>query len=348
MIEFFDFQAKPASAWITVNRGCNFRCKWCYGQSTFFDPNDNMTLELAKHLVVIAKESGINYFTLIGGEPTIWEPLDDFISFCKSTCVKLGMITNGYRFCDNHFWEAYSKNPCDSVGVSVKSGNRSSFIEATGVDCYEETMVGIKRVMSLYNTGFSTVYNDLVGEEGLLEIAKNLRSQGAPSMTINLCSPVLGEEGISHTYSVSLQKTVESIMSMYPVLDNLYEGQVTFELFVPLCLFPESFISAIYEKGQLSSICHVHDRSGIVFDTNGDLLPCNAMIGNHIAKYGTDFLDGSSLLRHLNSDKLINDYRSLLRYPSEECSSCKWNRRCKGGCILNWAVFTPEICRAFK
>ena len=348
MREYFDFQARPKSAWITVNRGCNFRCKWCYGQSSCFNPNDNISLELAERIVSIAKEAGVKLFTLIGGEPTIWNPLDEFISFCKASGVEVGMVTNGYRFSDDNYWDEYCKNPCNYIGVSVKSGNKSNFIEATGVDFYEKTMLGIKRAMSFHKAGFSTVYNDLVGEDGLLEIAENCRKIGASSMTLSLCSPILDETGVSDIYSVATQKIATSLIRVYPILDELFEGHLNLELFLPLCLFPEDFISMVYEKGQLSSICHIHNRTGIIFDTNGDILPCNTMIGNHIAQYGVDFDDGISLLRHLNSPKLIDDFRALLRYPSKECTSCKWNRRCKGGCILNWTVLDPAVCRAIK
>lgn len=346
MSEYFDFLARPKSAWLTVNRGCNFRCKWCYGQSSNFSPDDNMPLETAMQLVQISKNIGVSSINIIGGEPTIWKPLNELISFCKEINMEVGLITNGYRFSDDEYWNEYCKNPCDYVGISVKSGNRVNFYDSTGVDLFDKTMLGIKRAIAFHNAGFSTVYNEIVGSDGLLEIAKQCKEMGAAGMTLSLCSAVLNGLNILNTYSVESNKLVQDLFSLYPFIDDLYSGNITLELFLPLCLFPVDFIDALYEKGQLSSICHVHNRTGIVFDTNGDILPCNTMIGNHIAKYGKDFYDGEGLLTFLNSPHLIDDYRSLLRYPSEKCSHCKWNKRCKGGCILNWTIFDPNICNA--
>ena len=31
--------------WITLNRACNLRCKWCYAQDTKFSLLDDMELE---------------------------------------------------------------------------------------------------------------------------------------------------------------------------------------------------------------------------------------------------------------------------------------------------------------
>ena len=342
----FDFQAQPKSAWLTVNRGCNFRCKWCYGQATGFDPSDTMSLELAKELTIIAKETGIQTVNLIGGEPTIWPFLSDYISFCKSNQVETGLITNACRFGDDSFWNEYRNNPCDHIGISVKCGNRKGFVEATGVDSFDKTMLGIKRGMSFYDASFSTVYNEMVGKEGLLEIATACKELGARSMTVSLCSIILKDNSISSAYAVENSLLVHDLLSMYPILDSLFDGSVLFELFTPLCIFPEEFIEQLFNKGQISSVCHVHDRSGIVFDTNGSVLPCNTMIGNHIAHYGIDFKNGSQLLEFLNSDEIIDDYRILLRYPSIECSACRYNQRCKGGCILNWLELDPRVCKA--
>ena len=346
MDEYFDFQAKPTCAWITVNRGCNFRCKWCYAQSSNFNQNDNMSLDMAKNLVLISKDIGVNSFVVIGGEPTIWRPLNEFVAFCKSNCVKVGLVTNGYKFSDDTYWHEYRLNPCDFVSVSVKSGNRASFISAVGLDLYDKSMIGIQRIMSLHKTGFSTVYNGLIGKEGLLEIAHKCKILGASSMSINLCSPVLGGTYVQNDYAINTRNISADIISVYPILDELYQGHLDIALFVPLCLFPKDFIDMLFDKGQLTSICHVHNRTGIVFDTNGNVLPCNSMLGNSIAQYGSDFFDSESLLKHLNSPELIENYRFLLRYPSDECSSCMFNRRCKGGCILNWTTFNPTICRA--
>lgn len=348
MSELFDFIARPKTAWLTVNRGCNFRCKWCYGQTSSFNPNDNMSLELAEQIVRIVKSVGVSSISIIGGEPTIWKPLDELIAFCKKSDISVGLITNGYRFSDDEYWNMYCNNPCDYIGLSVKSGNRTEFYNTTGVDLFDKTMQGIERVIRFHKAGFSTVYNELVGSVGMFEIAKKCRELGATSMTLSLCSAILDSTGVSNRYSVKPTQLVKELVHIYPYIDELFSGHICLELFLPLCLFPKDFINCIYEKGQLSSICHVHDRTGIVFDTDGSILPCNTMLGNHLATYGTDFFDGETLLACLNSKSIIDDYRSLLRYPSPVCSDCIWNRRCKGGCILNWTLNDPSICKAVQ
>lgn len=133
---------------------------------------------------------------------------------------------------------------------------------------------------------------------------------------------------------------------MQPFLDDLYDGKVEIAIYIPLCLFPESFIEQMIAKRQLTTICQVYGRSGINFDINGDVILCNQLYDTVIAKRKVDFNSGQGLIEHLNSSSIRKDYRQLLRFPSASCSKCRWNADCRGGCLLNWALYDPTMCHA--
>lgn len=99
----------PTTAWFTVNRSCNFRCKWCYAKDAVFDSRQTLTMELALRLLKITKEVGIKRITLIGGEPTLWKHLLDFNAECRKIGIKSSLVTNGYRFSNDDFWGEYIK-----------------------------------------------------------------------------------------------------------------------------------------------------------------------------------------------------------------------------------------------
>jgi radical SAM protein with 4Fe4S-binding SPASM domain len=140
----FDFKARPKVSWFTVNRQCNFRCPWCYGEDTHYSSKDTMSLATAKELAQITAEVGVRYINIIGGEPTLWPHL---------------------------------------------------------------------------------------------------------------------------------------------------------------------------------------------FDTR-------------IARKTVDFDDGQGLIDHLNGHQIVEEFRQLLRFPSVSCDTCRWNRDCRGGCLLNWVLYDPSICHA--
>jgi radical SAM protein with 4Fe4S-binding SPASM domain len=341
----FDFRCRPEMAWLTVDRRCNFRCQWCYCKATHYDPKDTMSLATAKELVEISIDAGAKHFNIIGGEPTLWPSLLEFNKFCRSLGVTTGLITNTARFGDDQYWNQYQQNPCDEISISVKSTDREQFRDVTGATIYDKTMKGIKRAISFHHTGITTVYNSLVGLDGLKQIAMTCRKFGASSIMVNMCSPIIGDNGVEQGFAVEPRQLVKDVMNMHPFLDKLYEGKVEIDIQMPLCLFPTSFVKENLAKKQLATVCQVFSRTGINFDINGDVLVCNELFSGIIAKRGVDYYDGASLLMHLNNDELCEDYRQLLRYPSEACHSCRWKNDCRGGCLLNWMIFDPSICR---
>jgi radical SAM protein with 4Fe4S-binding SPASM domain len=207
-------------------------------------------------------------------------------------------------------------------------------------------MKGIERAVDFYKSGVTTVYNNLVGLEGLKRIATDCKDIGANYFVVDLCTPVIKNNEILPGFSIEPHQMARDIMEMQPFLDKLYDGNVEIAIYIPLCLFPESFIESMAEKRQLTTICQVYGRSGINFDVNGDVILCNQLFDTIIAKKDSDFIDGPGLLTHLNSKAICDDYKQLLRYPDQSCTKCRWNLECRGGCLLNWIIYDPSICNA--
>ena len=345
---YYDFTAEPKSFWLTVNRKCNFRCKWCYAESSEYKAEDDMTLEKAKEIIDLACNMDVHRITLIGGEPTYWNNLVNFNRYCRDKDIHVGMVTNACRFGDDKYWNWYLKSPCESVGVSIKGVNPTQFSNLVGTpNLFKQTIHGIKRVMDYYqDIGVSTVYSSLVTIDDLKEIATTSKELGAKSFMVSLCTATLSDDGPSGQYMVEPHKLATDLMDVYPFLDQLYDSKVTIEMSLPLCLWPKSFIDQLINKDQIMNICHVQDRSGLIFDTNGNVMPCNGMMGIYIAEKDVDFIDAESLKNHLNSQDLRNNYAELLRYPADCCKKCSYNDRCRGGCVINWTVLEPSLCRA--
>lgn len=210
-------------------------------------------------------------------------------------------------------------------------------------------MKGIKRAVSLHNSGVTTVYNSLVGMSGLKEIALACRKLGANSIMVTLCSPTIDSNGeASIGYSINPYDLAKDIVEMTDYLDGLYDDRVQIDMQMPLCLLPTDFVKRNLVKNKILTLCQVFDRSGLNFTPEGNIAICNELTIDMIAKKGTDFTDSKSLLHYLNSQKLRNFYGEILRYPAECCSSCGWRFDCRGGCLMNWLVFDPDMCHAIK
>ena len=211
-----------------------------------------------------------------------------------------------------------------------------------------ETLLGIERLLKYYpNKGVNVVFSNLVSPDEVIEIAEHSRKMGAKSFQLSSCSVTLDNQEYNDDYSLQIEQFVDGLMRVYPHLHELYHGNILIEPRLPLCVFPVDFLNKVKERRQLLNVCHVQNRSGIVFDTDGSLLPCNSMVSIKIGKLDEDFSTGKELLDFLNNPILVNDYKEMLRYPSNECIHCKLNNICRGGCIQNWLALEPQICHAF-
>jgi radical SAM protein with 4Fe4S-binding SPASM domain len=307
-----------------------------------------MRLTTAKKLVGISQEAGARHFNIIGGEPTLWPGLFGLNKFCRDRGVSTGLITNAVRFGDDRYWHEYQQHPSDQISISVKSTNKVEFCEVTKSGVYDKTMKGIARAIEFHGCGISTVYNSLVGLDGLRQIAEDCRGLGASKIIVNMCSPVIDGDGVVQRFATEPEQLVEDTVAMYDLLDEIYNGKFEIDIQMPLCLFPQSFVGEMLAKKHLATICQVFNRSGLNFDTVGNLTVCNELFNSVVARMGVDYHDAPSLMEHLNRDELREDYRQLLRFPAEACSDCRWQNRCRGGCLLNWMILDPAICRAVR
>ncbi|MDD5639358.1 MAG: radical SAM protein [Candidatus Pacebacteria bacterium] len=338
-MSIFNYENIPRAAWLTVNRKCNFRCKWCYAENTGYGKKE-MTLGLAKNLFALCHKIGVKKFLIIGGEPTLWKHLIEFNRFCTENNAETILVTNGVKFGNNNFWEKYLKFPNNQISLSLKAGNDKDLKSFTGFSNFDLLTKGISRAVNQLNANISITYNSCY-KDSLINMAHFAKKCGAKTLKIDFCSTVFIDEKPYSTYMVDPQEMVKNILEQYDQIDNIFNGCLVFEMMVPFCIWPKDFIEKLKIKGQILSVCHVHKKQGIIFDEEGNLLICNALFNYPMGKYGIDFTD-DTFLSWINK-KEISDVQNRLRcYPSIKCCGCKWYSDCGGGCPLRWTIYNPE------
>jgi len=62
----------PFTVLISPTMRCNLRCKGCYAYN--YDKGDDLSYEVVDRVVTEAEEMGVDFITVLGGEPLMWEP----------------------------------------------------------------------------------------------------------------------------------------------------------------------------------------------------------------------------------------------------------------------------------
>jgi len=338
---------KSGVSWLTVNRVCNLRCKWCYAEGTNYRPKE-MSLELAKKLTILTKKMGVDGIILIGGEPTLWKRLFKYNCFCKETGIRSALVTNAIKFGEDKFWEKYQEFPNDNIGLSLKARNPKHLEEVAQSTAFEQMKKVMKRACTCFNCQVSITYSSFYCGN-LLDMAQFAIDCGSNGVKINFCSTTFTNNKPDSTYMVSPQELAFNVQRDYTRLTEITNDRLVFEMMLPFCLFSKEFIEKLKEKGQIVSVCQLKKGNGLIWDECGNILICNALFDYPIGHYGTDFTNPESLERWFNSETVLDYYNRMGAYPSNLCQSCVMYQDCGGGCPLRWAVYNPkEIVKPFK
>ena len=80
--------------------------------------------------------------------------------------------------------------------------------------------------------------------------------------------------------------------------------------------------------------------TGLLFDTEGYLIPCNALYTMRYGKLSEDFHDYEGLLAHRQTPPVRELFARLRGVPDEACLACDKAATCGGGCVTNWTNYS--------
>jgi len=334
----------PTCMWLTLNRECNLRCKWCYAQGTGYNSQRQMSLEQAYFFIDIAEKLHLKHITLIGGEPTCYKYLDKVISYCTKKNIKTGLVTNGVLLSNNNYLERLISNGLTSVNISIKAKDEEDYKMLTGVDCYKKVL---KAIENLKNSKIQFTVSYVISKDTIdnfIDVMIECKKHGAYNFYLSFCNPFFDEDKINEYQSNPIQ-LIDGFVRQYSRLSTEIE-KFSFHQNLPFCLWPEEFIEKA--KPHMKSVCQMHEKKGLIVDTNGDLLLCNSLYDYPYGKFGEDYKDFTSLQEYLHSNKVMEIYKQVLRSPSQKCSACDSFKKCAGGCVLQWFSYSFDELMSMK
>ncbi len=127
----------PLSGTFELSPVCNFACKMCYVRKTKKEvqesPRSILTLDDWRAIAREAKEAGMLYLLLTGGEPLLWP---DFWTLYEEL-VDLGFLvsinTNG-SLIDEEAIARFRKRPPQKISITLYGANDATYRRLCGVD----------------------------------------------------------------------------------------------------------------------------------------------------------------------------------------------------------------------
>lgn len=333
------FKENVKSVWLTLNRNCNFRCPWCYANGTKYSNKDVMDLVKLKEIINLLESLKIKKVTLIGGEPTLYKDLFEIIKLLSEKGISVGLITNGFLLNSEEYVKKLKKSGLKSINISIKGVGNKQYFSVAGLECFDHIINAIKIVMrEEINVTVSYVLNEN-NMDSVLKLVKILNENNIKNLRLSFCYPeVIGNEDYYHNNPLVL---IDKFCQIYEKLDEIFPKFILHQS-LPLCIWDRAVLEKMKKKKQIKTVCQIHSKGGLIFDTDFNLLPCNALYDISIGKYGVDFNDGEEFKKYFYSYKIESVYRKILKAPSKKCSDCVDFSDCGGGCILNWQVYNLD------
>jgi radical SAM additional 4Fe4S-binding domain len=338
------------TAWLTLNRFCNFRCPWCYARGVGYSKHDDMSFELAENLVYFLKSLQVSSIILAGGEPAYYSRLFDLIKLINSQGLRSILATNGYRFKDMSFLERVENSGLSGIDISIKASNKDQQLKLTGVDVFEDVKRAITNLSRIKNVSVS--YSVVMSKyiiENIEEVASLIETLDKPNnkriLRYSLCTPTIGKDSkIYSDFLPSYPNLVNAVLTKFDSINNCFSGKVIIEQSSPLCLWPKEFIENLKKNEQIAFGCHIQSRSGLVLDKDGKVIMCNVLPEFPIGQYGVDFNNRAEFEEFWMSNRLVTLYDKIYEYPSTKCMVCNDYLECGGGCPLKWLAYnTKEV-----
>lgn len=293
------------NAGIRITRSCNLNCPYCNIQSV---KKEDLTIEQWKRAGEILKTIGIKDLIILGGEPTEYKELPEFVDFYENTLeIKCSMTTNAYNNLDKVI------NVIDSglsrIGVSVDSidvkSSISPFKNKMGLQMIEELISLDKNIQIVDYAVLNKKNIDNIDELITYMTSRNVSVYFLPfhhshegeyeHRKNNQNYAFISEEDIKK-YCLAIDKIVEMKKAGFLISNSIEFLNVSKE-----------FIKDLNWK--------CNGLSELRIDSDGKMVCCCDVIGNVNKKY--------SIFDLANSEKLDNFIKDR-NADSSKCFGCLW------------------------
>jgi radical SAM protein with 4Fe4S-binding SPASM domain len=233
---------------------------------------------------------------------------------------------------------ALKKSGLDYFDLSLKGYSSSDFIDNTGVDAYQLVMKSISNLSDLeipFAVSFVLNRTNIKNYLGGIRDAIKCGAQEI-HLSYEFDFSTIEETTTNSSNDRAIISLVDNFQRSYNDLCNITSNKFLLHQTLPLCVYDDEIINSMLQKQQIVTSCMVNSQNGIVFDSHGNLIPCNALYSFPYGKFGEDFMSATEFFEFWSSDIQAKNRAKLAAPKSNACSICECASICMGGCLANW------------
>lgn len=285
----------PISGTFELSPVCNFACKMCYVRKTQKEvekhSREQMELEKWLKLAREAKEAGMLFLLITGGEPFLWPHFWELYEELVQMGFLITINTNG-SLIDDEVIERLRKNPPKRLHITLYGAEDATYEALCGVPGMfgkvDETIRKLQEAGILVKLNSSLTPSNVKDLEAMVQYAKEREVR--MDMAAYMFPPIRrNEQMIGENHRFSEEEYARYHMEQYRLLqgEEKYQEmlQRIMEKSVPPLGLEESCIDPVDGKVRCRA-----GKSAFWVTWDGYLTPCGMMPAPKVDLYENDFL----------------------------------------------------------
>ncbi|MDD2208545.1 MAG: radical SAM protein [Bacilli bacterium] len=270
---------------------CNLKCKHCYGGFEC-KKNHSLDIEYLKKMIDNATKNGVYQFDLTGGEPFLYNNLEDLLSYLYDAGMMVRIFTNLTLF-NNKFKHLILKYGVKDIVTSIDSCIKEDHELFRGqVGCFEKT---VNAVNELKKNNISVSVNTMIGQHNKEHIDELV--EFIDSLKVKSVLDVIVPEGRAKNLNENIRDSSKIIRDIY----KKYETKI--------------------DEKAITISCGVGNRF-IYVKSDGNIYLCPSLIDSKYILGNIKEFDTILIWKYMNE----NFNNMGCKYKTEKCRSCN------GGC----------------
>jgi radical SAM protein with 4Fe4S-binding SPASM domain len=276
-----------------------------------------MSISNWKKVIVKVWELRIPHIVFTGGEPTLFEGLQELVAYAESKGVITGLNTNGRKLADNSFVDSLVEAGLDHVQITFESHDpeiHDRMVRAKGA--WADTVQGLKNVLDtrLYIMTNTTMLTH--NQETIEDTLHYLGELGVPTIGLN----ALIYAGKGKTVGTGLhEEELPPLLEKARAITQSNGQRLIWYTPTQYCHFNPMQLD-LGVKGCTAAFYNM------CIEPNGDVIPCQSYyhaLGSFLEKRWIDIWE----------HPLALELRNRTHIP-EGCKTCDFLQQCGGGCPL--------------
>jgi radical SAM protein with 4Fe4S-binding SPASM domain len=319
--------------WITTNRNCNNKCKWCYAND-FLLQKKCLNIDDAKKIVDLFRSNNVKRVVLIGGESILYPHLFNLVGYVFENGMTPVLLTNGAAFSDKRLCEKIHAIGLDKICVSLKGFNETDYLNSTGSNNFNKVVTGIQNLEEVGITPSISITVTRHISENVNNYLHLLKQVKAKKVIFDFAKPYYNNGILCNNDILNPLEMARFCETHYLEFFNSFDFfKISIEF--PVCFINREKFLDIKSKNILDIGCFILSQNGIFIDIDMNMMMCNIDVHNHKGKLSEKH--GKYFINERINDLEINE-RFYAKFD-KICQGCVYRNSCRGGCHFIWDFY---------